>query len=125
MSNTFGKEEKLKSRKTIEKLFNGGNSVKAFPLIAVFSDLEDNESHHKVGFSVSKRKFKKAVDRNRIKRKLREVYRLNKQVLLDWEGNKQAIMIIYVSSEDLDTNTLEGKMIKLLERLKSKNSEQS
>ncbi|WP_317045208.1 ribonuclease P protein component [Formosa algae] len=80
MKHTYGKTEKLKSKITIEKLFTEGKSVSAYPLRLVYlkTSFEDNVTI-KAGVSVSKRNFKLAVDRNRIKRLLREAYRLNKK----------------------------------------------
>ena len=73
------KNEKLKSQKAIEQLFAEGKSVSAYPLRMVYLD---NQSQLKVGVSVSKRNFKLAVHRNRVKRLLREGYRLNKNLLI-------------------------------------------
>src|SRR5689334_5548279 len=78
----FPKAERLKSRKQIEALFAGGKSVSVFPVRAVYELLPAEEPGLKVGVSASKRYFKKAVDRNRIKRLLRETYRLQKEELV-------------------------------------------
>ena len=72
--------DRLKSRKSIEELFAKGKSFSEFPL-RVFWMLGKDESVVKAGFTASSRNFKKAVDRNRIKRLMRESYRLQKQVL--------------------------------------------
>ena len=82
MSFSYPKKEKLKSQKRIEQLFSEGKSVNAYPLRMVYlkSDFNGNTTF-KTGVTVSKRNFKKAVDRNRIKRLLREAYRLNKVIL--------------------------------------------
>lgn len=78
----FGRREKLKSRKQIEELFANGRSFPAFPLRVIFRFLPTTvEGGLQIGVSASKRYFKKAVDRNRIKRLLREAYRLQKQDL--------------------------------------------
>jgi len=79
MKYSYKKTEKLKSEKLITELFTSGNSVSAYPLRLVFlesSFLEDVKI--KTGVSVPKKNFKKAVDRIRIKRLIREAYRLNK-----------------------------------------------
>jgi len=78
---TFPKAQRLKSRKQIEALFRSGKSFSVFP-IRVFYHWEGT-GLPKVGVGAPKRHFKKAVDRNRIKRLLREGYRLQKQALLD------------------------------------------
>jgi ribonuclease P protein component len=76
---TFGKPEKLKSRKLIGKLFEDGKSVKKFPIRLVYLQTEHTSDFPiQAAFSVPKRNFKRAVDRNRIKRLLREAYRHEK-----------------------------------------------
>lgn len=76
---TFGKPEKLKSRKLIGKLFEDGKSVKKFPVRLVYLQTEHTSDFPiQAAFSVPKRNFKRAVDRNRIKRLLREAYRHEK-----------------------------------------------
>ena len=76
MRYTFGKQEKLKSKKLIGKLFEDGKSVKKFPIRLVYLQTEHTSKYPiQAGFSVPKRNFKNAPDRNRIKRLLREAYR--------------------------------------------------
>lgn len=78
----FPKREHLKSRKQIDALFAGGKSFSVFPVRAVYNFAPATEGDLLVGVSASKRYFKKAVDRNRIKRLLREAYRLQKKELV-------------------------------------------
>lgn len=118
MKQSFGKAEKLKSRKLIEELFSSGKSVKAFPIIAVYKPIECSESFHQVGVSVSKKRFKKAVDRNLMKRRMREAYRLNKSILDAEEIPPLAIMFIYVKNEHIPFEEVERSMKKVLARLK-------
>ena len=76
MKFTLGKQERLKSRKLIEKLYKNGESVKAFPLRMVYlQTAHTSKFPAQVGVSVAKRNFKKAPDRNRLKRLMRETYR--------------------------------------------------
>ena len=82
MDYTYPKSQKLKSKKTIDLLFTKGKSVSKFPLRLVYMEEENQEESIKMGVSVSKKYFKKAVDRNYFKRVLRECYRLNKHILL-------------------------------------------
>lgn len=98
---TFGKQEKLKSRKLIEKLFTEGSSVKKFPVRLVFLQTEHTSDFPvQVGFSVPKRNFKKAVDRNRIKRLLREAYRLQKNSLYEQLQQPYIFMFTFIGKKD-------------------------
>ena len=113
---TFGKEEKLKSKKQIEQLFAEGNIVKEFPVLMKFLKTDVNEFPIKVAFSVPKKNFKLAVHRNRIKRLLRETYRLNKHILLNNVEGKYVIMFIYTDKTEWNYNELEEKMILVLNK---------
>lgn len=96
MKYTLGKNEKLKSRKLIEHLFSEGKRVKSFPLQLIYLQIShDSEFPIKVGFSVPKRVVKLAVDRNRIKRMMREVYRLNKYLIAENIKQPHVFMLIY------------------------------
>lgn len=103
--NTFPKEEKLCSNKSIDKLFAGGESFIAYPLRVVYiiDDEEDVEKQvASVLISVSKKKFKRAVKRNRVKRLVREAYRLNKSVyveLLQKTNKRIDIAFLYLKNE--------------------------
>ncbi|WP_010182755.1 ribonuclease P protein component [Aquimarina agarilytica] len=94
MDETLPKPYKLKSKKRIGSLFENGSSVKAFPLLLVYKNTEEIDVNFQVGFSVSKRNFKHAVDRNRIKRLLREYFRKNKYIFSK-ENNQFLFMFIY------------------------------
>lgn len=111
MKYTFGKSEKLKSKKEIDQLFNEGKSVSAYPLKLIYTQTETNL---KVGVSVSKRNFKNAVDRNHIKRLLREGYRLNKNEVLNNKALPYSFMILYISKEMPDFKTINLKMKQLI-----------
>ncbi len=116
MKFTFGKEEKLKSKKQIERLFIEGKVIKEFPIRMKFLKIEDNDFPIKVAFSVPKRNFKLAVHRNRIKRMLRETYRLNKHILFENDKNKYVIMFIYMDKSEWNYDDLESKMISVLNK---------
>ncbi|MDO1502148.1 ribonuclease P protein component [Winogradskyella maritima] len=113
MSFKYPKQEKLKSKRTIDQLFTEGQSVAAYPLRLVYlkTEFEDN-SPVKTGVSVSKRYFKKAVDRNRIKRLLREAYRLNKPQI-NTKDEQFAFMILYIGNTMPDYETVEKATQKL------------
>ena len=100
MQFTYPKKEKLKSKTTIDLLFSEGNSVSKYPLRLVYvENTEPNAELIKMGVSVSKKYFKKAVDRNYFKRVLRETYRLNKHLLIDHLEKPYAFMFFYQSKE--------------------------
>lgn len=116
MDQSFKKIEKLKSQKLIEKLFSEGKSIAVYPLRLVYlkTSFEDPVKF-KVGVSVSKRNFKKAVDRNRIKRLMREAYRLNKSKYFNNITNQYAFMILYIGKSETDFNTISKKMSTLMD----------
>ncbi len=118
MQQTFKKQEKLKKRKLIEQLFDQGKSVTVFPIKLIYLELDHNSPYKiQAGVSASKRNFKKAVDRNRIKRLLREVYRKNKYLIYESEHTKKHIfMFIYLGRTELDYYSLEDKMKELIKK---------
>lgn len=100
----YPKEEKLKHKKEIDFLFSKGRWKTSGNLRIIFADAKDfspetRQEKPKVGVSVSKRYFKKAVDRNQIKRQLREVYRLNKEIFAEAFGAQSFGMIFWVSNK--------------------------
>lgn len=118
---SFKKTERLKSRTTIAQLFSKGKSFGCFPLRLVWIEIDNphNDYPIKTSFSVSKKKFKNAVDRNRIKRQMREAWRLNKQVLYDSieDSNKHyAFMIIYTANVPLEYARIDKNMRKMIEK---------
>jgi len=114
MKATYSKKEKLKSKKLIEKLFVEGQSVSTFPLRLVYMEvLFDDGSKQKTGVSVSKRNFKNAVDRNRIKRLLREAYRLQKGDYFNNNTTQYAFMILYIGKEKPSFENVAIKMKQL------------
>jgi len=98
----FGKDQKLKSRKLLQKIFAEGKHINAHPLKAIW--LSENDIHcFQAGVAVSSRHFKKAVDRNRIKRLMREALRLQKNELeqLLTEREKQLSLFLIYTGKDL------------------------
>ena len=117
MQFTYPKKEKLKSKTTINLLFSEGNSISKFPLRLVYvENKEPNAELMKMGVSVSKKYFKKAVDRNYFKRVLRETYRLNKHLLIDNLEKPYAFMFFYQTKERLSYQEIEEKTIQLFQK---------
>ena len=120
---TFKKEERIVSNLLIETLFEKGNSqsLAAYPLRAVYLKTEHREGCAPVQLliSVPKKKFKHAVDRNRVKRQVREAYRKNKALLESTvdEGQMLLIAIIWLSDRHFATNDVEKRVISLLKQM--------
>jgi ribonuclease P protein component len=117
MNFTYSKAEKLKSKTTIDLLFSKGKSVSKYPLRLVYIEGDfGDEFPLKMGVSVSKKNFKKAVDRNYFKRVLRETYRLNKSLLLDNLTSSFSFMLLYQSKDRLTYEEINKKTIQLFEK---------
>ncbi|MDC6281232.1 ribonuclease P protein component [Caecibacteroides pullorum] len=122
--NRLRKPERLNKKKIIEKMFAGGSrSFSIFPLRVVWLPVEELDVQASILISVSKRRFKRAVKRNRIKRQIREAYRLNKQILLAplTEKNRRlAIAFIYLADELMNSALVEEKIKAALTRIVEK-----
>lgn len=121
---TFRKEEKLCSQKIIGEIFLSGTSFLCYPLKVVWKEETlPAPFPAQVVFSVPKRLFKRAHDRNLLKRQLREVYRYRKNELyqvLEGSDRKIALMIVYIAKDKLEFEQLEGAMNKVILKLKKK-----
>jgi len=119
---TFRKEEKLCSQKIIGEIFLSGTSFLCYPLKVVWKEeVLPTLFPAQVVFSVPKRLFKKAHDRNLLKRQLREIYRYRKQELyqlLDLNDRKIAVMIVYIAKEKLEFSQIEDAMTKVISKFK-------
>ena len=117
MDFSYPKNEKLKSRKTIDLLFTEGKTVTKYPLRLVYKEtsFEDNTTI-KIGVSVSKKHFKNAVDRNYYKRVLRECYRLNKQIIIENIDKNFAVLFFYQTKDRLSYQEINNKTIQLFEK---------
>lgn len=139
MSNKFHRNERLKSRKEIGRLFGkAGHSLSSYPLRLVYAEAEEIRGTfpYQVAFVVPKRRFKKAVDRNLIKRRVLEAFRLQKQLIgahtrvqgeaqgKQWEppARQLALMFIYTGKEAMPQAYIERKMVKLLSQLAAQES---
>lgn len=118
---TLTKSERLCSKTQIERLFAGGNSsFPAFPLRVVYMWLEPSEGTSDVSIliSVPKKRFKRAVKRNAVKRQVREAYRRNKYLLLDalkFQGGKRLVLaFIWLDNQLRSSEEVECKVQKLL-----------
>lgn len=122
----FQKRERIVSRKLMDELFDGNHShaVVAFPLKAVYLAKEhpDGQVPVEVLISVSKRHFKHAVDRNRVKRQVREAYRKQKQLLTEQvgEGMMVAVAFIWMSDQHFSSAEVDSRVKHLLTRIAKK-----
>lgn len=128
IKNTFKKEERLCSKKQISLLFNSGSSFLVYPFLVTYIKTNEELAYPaQVMIAVSKKKFKHSVQRNLIKRKIKEAYRLSKATslypLLQQQNIKVILSINYISKEIIDYNAIDSKMkmlfVKLFKELKS------
>ena len=120
--NTFKKSERLCSRLLMDRLFQGDNkSVSAYPLRAVFLPVStDEQKGVSVLISVPKKRFHDAVDRNRVKRQIREAYRKQKHALIEkMDEREQGLLIafIYVSAQIESAAYIEKRLARLLDKI--------
>ena len=121
MKNSFKKSERLTNKTIIETIFDKGKRIKHFPFLLYFlpHEFEDGQSL-KIVISVPKRKIKKAVNRNRIRRQIKEVYRLNKHDLkanLIEQKKSLALFLIYTGKEKPNFILMEEKIKLILKEL--------
>ena len=121
--NTFKKNERLCSRILMERLFQGDNrSVSAYPLRAVYIPVDPSEQQGvSLLISVPKKRFHDAVDRNRVKRQIREAYRKHKHGLVEqMTAREQGLLVafIYVSAQIESTAYIEKRVMRLLDKIK-------
>lgn len=123
MQNTFSKEERLCSNKRIDALFASGDSFIAYPLRVVYISSETESPQVSILVSVSKKKFKRAVKRNRVKRLIREAYRLNKSEFLALStsvGYSFDIAFLYLKNELPTYQEIENAILKSAKILNDK-----
>ena len=119
----FSKKEKLTGKKKIEGLFKKGSSFYLDDFQIRHQKVE-HEGPHQILISVPKRNFKRAVDRNLLKRRIRESYRINKHLIEHSPGQSTLyIAFIYLSKQILTFDNIQAQLIKCLERLGTINTE--
>ena len=124
---TFSRKERLKSRKIISRLFREGNSFVAYPLRVVWLVLPDDDpearffedSSTQLAISVPRRNFKTAVRRNRLKRRIREAYRIHKHDFykkLSASDQRVALMLVYLPTEEVPYQEIEAGIMKMIRK---------
>lgn len=93
---SYSKKEKLKSKKQLDNLFKSGKSLTVFPVKLFYAFASEQDNIIKSGVGVSSRHFKKAVQRNRIKRLLREAYRTEKLPLHSYPNNNKKQLVLFL-----------------------------
>ena len=130
MNKRFPKSEKLKNFKTIESLFLDGKTHSKYPIKVFFlpkpkpklKGEEEKSNTNMAAFAVPKRKFKLAVDRNRVKRQLRECYRLNKHIIKEDNDQNLVMLFLYLGKSKPKYAVLEKAMVDLLNKLNTQRS---
>lgn len=122
---TFKRSERLKSKKIIGEIFSNGKVIGAHPIKLFWIEVKDSSAVDQpilqFAFTVSKKKFKKAVDRNRIKRLMRESVRLQKHELIKMDeinNSRFAFMFLYVGEELPKYQNVEQKIKKCIDQFK-------
>lgn len=116
MKSTLGNSERLKRKIDIDMLFSEGKSITQFPIKLVYKLEVDQNTSSQLLVSVPKRNFKKAVDRNLLKRRLREAYRINKKEVSLPKG-RLLVGIIYLARDIRDFNEVQDRLILSLRKL--------
>ena len=116
----FGRNEKLKSRKQIDELFLQGKSFSVYPLRVTYRFTSSETPGIQVGVTAGKKYFKRAVDRNRMKRLMREGYRIQKSDLVELLAQKRqsaALFFMYTGKTLTTFPVIKETISKCLERL--------
>ena len=117
MKLSLSKKERIKSKKLFEQLFSEGKSMTNYPIKLIFVETSFEENVPlKIAVVVPKRNFKSAVKRNRIKRLLREAYRLNKGLVFNKTERQFALVFLYLGKEMPDYRLVEHKLTGVLQK---------
>lgn len=122
MNLSLPKAKRIKKRDDIKLLFTKGKRIQKHPIQLVYANRESEEAGIKIGVSVPKRKFKKAVDRNRIKRLMREAYRINQGLITNYNTTNNKcllLMFVYIGKQAITYSEIEQKIVLLLQELES------
>ena len=121
MDQSFGRSQKLKSKKLIDQLFTEGRSIKSFPLKLIYVPVDNSApAELKTGVSVPKKLVQTAVKRNRIKRLMREVFRKNKYLVTKDLSSSHAFMFIYISRDEMSYEKIDASMKRIMEKFREK-----
>ena len=118
MKLSFNKNEKLKSRKKIAALFESGQTTVSYP-VKMFCLTQEDSQPTQAAFSVPKRNFQKAVERNRIKRQLKEAYRNHKSLVKTNNDSAFALLFLYIGKDKVAYAEIEKAVVRLLQKLES------
>jgi len=118
MDESFGKKEKLKNKILITQLFEEGKGISVYPLKLIYLPVDKKEVPIKTAVTVSKRNFKSAVHRNKIKRLLRESYRCNKALVFNNTEGNFAFLFLYLGKDIPTFEQLDHKMKLVLNKFK-------
>ena len=123
---TFRKQERIVSHQLIETLFEKGDSqsLAAYPLRVIYTQTERRPdcAETQILISVPKKRFKHAVDRNKVKRQVREAYRKNKHLLSGYvsEGKQLLIAFVWLSDKHCTSAEVEKRVVSLLQKMISR-----
>lgn len=120
MQYSFSRKEKLKSKKRIAQLFEEGKALTVYPLKLIYLEANEQPSKIQAAVTVPKKNFKSAVARNKIKRLLRESYRLNKAIVFNNTQGQFAFLFLYLGKEIPTFQEVQGKMVSLLKKFNNR-----